>query len=48
MERNIRYIKNRKVEIKVVVPPYPVGNYMFKFNNRNTTTRGGIYSKLTI
>ena len=48
MERNIRYIKNRKIEIKVVVPPYAVGNYMFKFNNRNTRARGEIYSKFTI
>ena len=27
---------------------YPVGNYMFKVNNRNTRTRCEIYSKLTI
>ena len=28
--------------------PYPVGIYMFKFNNRNTRTRYEIRSKLTI
>ena len=27
---------------------YPVGIYMFKGNNRNTRTRGEIFSKLTI
>ena len=27
---------------------FPVGNYMFKVNNRNTRTRCGICSKLTI
>ena len=26
----------------------PAGNYMFKVNNRNTSTRCEIYSKLTI
>ena len=26
----------------------PVGNYMFKVNNKNTSTRYEIYSKLTI
>ena len=26
---------------------YPVGNYMFKFNNRNTRTRCEICSKIT-
>ena len=26
----------------------PAGNYIFKVNNRNTTTRYEIYSKLTI
>ena len=28
--------------------PYPVGIYMFKFNNRNTRTRYEMRSKLTI
>ena len=28
--------------------PYPVGNYMFKVNNRNTRARSEICSKLTI
>ena len=27
---------------------YPVGIYMFKGNNRNTRTRGEIFSKLTM
>ena len=26
---------------------FPAGNYMFKFNNRNTRTMCEIYSKLT-
>ena len=37
---------------KVLIKPpkrrqYPLGNYMFKVNNRNTRTRCEIYSKLT-
>ena len=35
--------------VKVLNPPrIPVGNYMFKVNNRNTITRCEICSKLTI
>ena len=32
----------------LVLDKYPVGNYMFKFNNRNTRTRCEICSELTI
>ena len=30
------------------IPAFPLGNYMFKVNNRNTRTRCEVYSKLTI
>ena len=30
------------------VTSYPAGNYLFQVNNRNTSTRCEIYSKLTI
>ena len=32
----------------ITILGYPVGNYMFKVNNRNARTRCEIYSKLTI
>ena len=33
---------------KMVISVFPAGNYMFKFNNRNTRTRCEICLKLTI
>ena len=38
----------RLVSEKAVTAINPVGNYMFKVNNRNTRTRRKICSKLTI
>ena len=37
-----------KILLEEVLETYPVGNYMFKVNNRNTRTRCEICSKLTI
>ena len=46
----LRFLKKRKLYPKLVpeTSHYPAGNNLFKFNDRNTTTRCEICSKLTI
>ena len=56
-QTNLSYIRqyrilfegNTQTEDDILwISSYPVGNYMFKVNNKNTRTRGEMYSKLTM
>ena len=38
----------RRLNLAIALIEFPVGIYLFKFNNRNTITRCTICSKLTI
>ena len=47
--KRFKLISHKKYKNKYQKPfALPGGNYMVKVNNRNTKTRYGIYSKLTI